>query len=182
MTKIHIFGIDHFLQNADSVCFTEKGKESEAKQKAAFEAIIVALICQRGIELLADEAKLEGSVLTERIAKGKCRYLNVTMPHPERERLGICKDYESDEQSKKFALEQFERYMFGKIQQQRGDAKSILVLCGRLHVDGLTRLFQSVGDSVTSEDVHKADWFKGPPAEDIISGEFLGNVHTDFVR
>jgi hypothetical protein len=61
MSKILVIGVDHFLQNVESVCMTPTGKDWEAKQKAALRARLEELISKCNPQLIAEELNLTGT-------------------------------------------------------------------------------------------------------------------------
>jgi hypothetical protein len=96
MSKVFILGVDHFLQNIESVCTTPVGKESETNQKDALKARLEELISERRPELIAEEAKLDRECMGKQIADAHgCKYCNLTMPWEDRLKSGVARDYDS---------------------------------------------------------------------------------------
>jgi hypothetical protein len=165
VSDIHIVGLDHFLQNQQAFCLTAAGLESERQQKQQFERLLRDLLRDAHIDLIAEEATFDGSSLGCRLAQElRLRYVNITMPQDERDRLGLPIDYEDREESKLAALKAFERYMAEKVNEQH-EAQAIMVLCGRLHVDSLRDAFEASGHAVKTGDVADYEWFRGIPIE-----------------
>jgi hypothetical protein len=166
MSTILLIGVDHFLQNIESVCITPSGKDWEAKQKVALRARLAELISGNGPQLIAEEAKLDRDCVGKQISDlHGCEYCNLTMPWEDRFKAGIKKNYNERAETRDAAYEIFERFMFEQVQKNRGSANPILVICGSYHVAGLTKLFQGAGDDVEAEDTYDAEWYRGIPSE-----------------
>jgi hypothetical protein len=52
-----------------------------------------------------------------------------------------------------------EEYMFAKTLQDAGDANSIILICGRLHVKPLAVRFHDTGHTVQTTDVQSQPWY-----------------------
>jgi hypothetical protein len=170
---IFILGVDHFLQNLESNCMTVAGRESETTQKNSLRARLEELVSQRQPELIGEEAKLDRDCIGKEFAAAhRGRYCNLTMPWEERSKAGVNKDYDRTDATRKAAYQVFEAFMFHQIQKNRGTAKSVIVICGSYHVEGLGHLFRAAGDDVLTEDTYDAAWYRGIPLES--DGEIVG--------
>ena len=166
MSQVVIVGVDHFLQNLDAVCLTSSGREAEAAQKNALRSRLEELISTHGLELLAEEAKLDRDCIGKQIADShRCNHCNLTMSWDDRSKLGVSRDYDETPESRVAAYRIFEKYMFEEIQRKRGNAGSILVICGSYHLPGLEKSFRDAGDDVYPEDTYDAEWYRGKPIE-----------------
>jgi hypothetical protein len=166
MSKNFVIGVDHFLQNVESVCGTPNGKEWETKQKQALRARLEELIATHRPQLVAEEAKLDRDCIGKQIADSHgCNYCNLTMSWEDRSKAGITKDYDRTAETRSTAYRIFEIFMVERVQRCRGDADRILVICGSYHVTGVVELFRAAGDDVESEDTYEAEWYRGIPLE-----------------
>jgi hypothetical protein len=166
MSKILVLGVDHFLQNIESVCTNPLAKEWEAKQKASLVARLEELVSARLPQLIAEEAKLDRDCLGKQIADSHgCKYCNLSMPCEDRSKAGVAKDYDRRPETRRIAYEIFEAFMFEQVQKNRKDANTILVICGSYHVFGLAKLLRNAGDEVETEDTYDAEWYRGIPEE-----------------
>jgi hypothetical protein len=164
MSQIHLVGLDHFLQNQHEISWTVAGRESEQRQKREFEALLRGLVQQQRIELVAEEGTFDDACLGCRLARElRLNYVNITMPQSERDQAGIPNNYEDREDTRAAAIAAFEVYMSGAVNNQR--AQRSLVLCGRLHIEGLRSAFEKAGHTVQPYDVAAYDWFQGRPIE-----------------
>jgi hypothetical protein len=166
MSEVYLVGLDHFLQNEEAFCSTAAGIESERQQKQHFETFLRNLIQQNEVDLIAEEGTFEPSCLGCRLARElKLKYAAITMPQSERDRLGILNNYEDQEDTLAAAIRAFEDYMLEQVAAHE-DAKGILLLCGRLHLDPLQRGLAERGHEVRPYDVTDYEWFQGRPMED----------------
>ena len=166
MGKVVVVGVDHFLQNIEGFCLTTDGKGWEEKQKGALKARLEGLICENKVQLVAEEAKLDGNSVGKELADAqRCKYYNLTMPWEERTKHGIEKDYDRSAETREVAYRVFERFMFDVVQGSREGVTGILIICGSFHMKNVAALFATAGDEVLSDDTTLADWYRGRPIE-----------------
>jgi hypothetical protein len=172
VSRIHIFGLDHFHQNLETACMTIEGIEEEQRQKAELSGALRGLINENSIDLIAEEGKYDRLCLGGLVAR-ECgiAYVNITMPIEEREKHGIrTPQYNFDKSTIAAAYRIFEEYMF--TQTVARDAKSILMMCGRYHLQSLSQLFSEAGHDVYAHDINDCPWYRGIPQEG--SGRLIG--------
>jgi hypothetical protein len=92
------------------------------------------------------------------------------MPNDERRRVGIPEDYETrDEDVRLSGYSLREDYMCGRI--AAGDNReSVLVVCGAVHLPGISERLTKCGYEVEMRDLTAEAWFD-PPYKRIIRGE-----------
>lgn len=165
MSTIHIVGLDHFLQNIGDHCWTDAGKKEERQQKAELANFLTKIIKENGVELIAEEGKLDGSGLGSVLAKkGGTGHIDITMPIVEREKHGVkTPDYDREESTRQAAYKVFEQYMFERVQAEK--RKIILVMVGRRHLEGLRRLLTAAEVEVKTYDINDCGWYLGIPME-----------------
>ena len=165
LRTVHIVGLDHFLQNVQDGCLTEAGKKEESQQKADLANFLRKIIKENGVELIAEEGKLDRPCLGSVLAKERnTGHIDITMPIVEREKHGVkTPDYDKQESTRKAAYKLFEQYMFESVQAQPG--RVILVMVGRRHLDGLRTLFASAECEVKAYDINDCGWYLGIPQE-----------------
>lgn len=167
MSRIVVVGVHHRLQNHEVICKTPDGKESEAQQKAALKARLEELISFHQPQLIGEEEKPGvGSVGKELADAHGLKYCPLSMSWEEREKAGIARNYHTRRETRRAGYEIREGFMFEQIQKNRGDATSVLVICGSDHMERLGKRFHMVRDQVWTEDTYYAPWFKGIPKED----------------
>ena len=181
MSKVVVVGVDHFLQNLNSVCETAEGRASEDTQKLALKSVLQNLIREHTTELIAEEAKLAADCLGKILAdEYGCKYCNLTMPWEKRHQHGIGKDYHRAQETRQKAYRVFEEFMFETVQRNRSGLKSILVICGLFHINNLARLFGNETDEVLVESTARSDWYRGRPMES--DGKVIGFYAESFER
>ncbi len=129
MSKVHIFGLDHFHQNLEAGCLTPAGIADERRQKVKLADTLREILIKYGVGLIAEEGKLDrpclGYILAKEIGIGN---INITMPVVEREKQGIkTPEYDFQEGTRKVAYAIFEKYMFDQIRAR--DVEVILIMC-----------------------------------------------------
>jgi hypothetical protein len=166
VSQVTVVGVDHFLQNLESLCNTPPGKQSEAQQKAALKERLVELISQCRPQLIGEEEKPGAGSIGKQLADAHgIKYCTLTMPWEERDKVGVSKVYNNTRSTRRAAYEIFESFMFDQIQKNRGDVSAILVICGSYHVERLAKLFSNAGDEVQWGDTYYATWYLGRPEE-----------------
>jgi hypothetical protein len=165
MATIHIFGLNHFLQNLPAQCSTISGIEDEKQQKAYLRNALQQMIAAHGVDHIADEAKVVHESLGYEVAQGfGLPYTNITMPLGERERHGIrTPGYNRNPDDLQRAYRVFEKFMFDRI--KAANREVTLVLCGRRHLQGLADLFRTAKDDVKTYDIYDYEWYRGIPQE-----------------
>jgi hypothetical protein len=173
MPRVFILGCHHALQSVE-ICWRwlelkeflaaiEKDVEVTAReQKEHFARRVRELIATEHVTFIGEEADrdltMQASLLCE-------RWHPIDMSKEERERREIPFDY--IDKAEKYTAEnrarwdaEREQYMFQQVQENRGNAPTILVICGSNHMNALVSLFRQVGDDVMPpEDITKAPWF-----------------------
>ena len=169
LSRIVVAGVRHFLQNHEDICTTPSGRKSVAQQKAACKARLEELIASHRPQLIGEEEKPGvGSVGKELADAHGLKYCPLSLPVEAREKAGVAKDYYIRRETRRAAYEIFESFMFDRIQQNRKDSTSILVICGSYHMERLAERFRAVGDEALTEDTYDAPWYKGVPIEGIV--------------
>ena len=173
MIKVIVVGVDHFVQNLESVCMTTAGKESETQQKVGLKVRLEELIAQHRPQLIGEEEKPGAGSIGKQLADAYgLNYCTLTLPWEGRYKAGIRRDYNDRRETRRAAYEIFESFMFDQIQKDRGSASVILVICGSYHMERLANRFSKAGYVVQSEDTYSAKWYLGRPVES--DGELIG--------
>jgi hypothetical protein len=73
MSEVHIFGLDHFHQNLETSCTTPAGIADELQQKAGLTDALSEIVLTNGVELIAEEGKLDRPCAGHKIARAKPR-------------------------------------------------------------------------------------------------------------
>jgi hypothetical protein len=166
LSKVVVVGVHHYLQNLEVRCETPDGRESEARQKAALKARLEDLISRHQPQLIGEEEKPGAACIGKELADAHgLKYCPLSMPRGERHKAGISEDYSNTPETRRAAYEMFESFMFEQIQKNRGDAASILVICGSYHMERLAKRFFVARDEVWAMDTYYELWFEGWPIE-----------------
>jgi hypothetical protein len=174
VSKVIVIGVHHRIQNLEILSTTLAGKASESRQKEALKARLLELVSQHRPQLMGEEEKPGAACIGKQLSDAQgIRYCPLSMQKEERLRAGIPDDYYKTRETKRAVYKVFESYMFDQIQENRGDATSILIICGSDHGERLAKLFEKAGDEVQWEDTYFAEWFCGIPTES--AGEMTGH-------
>lgn len=166
LSKVVVVGVHHYLQNCEVRCETPDGRKSEARQKVALKAMLEELISSHKPQLIGEEEKLDVRGIGKELADAHAlKYCAISMPKEARQKAGISEDYNNSPQTRRAAYEVFESFMFEQIQKNRGDAESILVICGSYHVERLAKRFFESRDKAWAIDTYYEPWFEGWPIE-----------------
>jgi len=165
VSKVHIFGLDHFHQNLEAGCLTPAGIADEREQKVKLADTLREIVIKNGVELIAEEGRLERPCLGYILAKElKVGHIDITMPVEERKKQGIkTPEYDFQESTRKVAYAIFEQYMFDQVKAH--DAWVTLIMCGHRHFRALKRLVEAAGDEVCPYDINDYGWYRGIPKE-----------------
>lgn len=165
--SIIVVGVDHRVQNFEPTCLTPEGKESVSKQRAALRARLEELILKHQPQLIGEEEKPGvgsiGKVLGD---SHGLKYCTLSMPLEARRKVGIDGYYRTTLETCRAAYVVFESFMFEQIQNSRGDATTILAICGSDHAERLALLFAKAGFNTEVEDTYYATWYLGWPIEE----------------
>ena len=103
-------------------------------------------------------------VIGHQVAK-MCRiiYAEVDIPVAERAQRGIPEDYEDDQKHSPEEIAGWyrvrEESMFQQTMANAGEAQSVLVICGRQHLEGLAKLFRNSSCTVEVLDLKNEPWY-----------------------
>src|SRR5271155_3987730 len=115
--SIHIFGLNHFLQNETAGWLTAAGLADVNAQKAQLYDCLRGIIGTHAIRTVAEEAKPDEWSMGRRIATDfSLSFIDITMPLAERAKFGTeTPDYDRTTASREAAYRVFERFMFETI-------------------------------------------------------------------
>jgi hypothetical protein len=164
--RIHILGINHQVQPEDTRSWGSNGlpQKFEQGQKERYAALVENLIANTGAQIVAEEAQHGLDTVTKRVCdRVKCRPANIEMPPDERTARGIPPAYNENPQTAPRDRERWNRereeYMAAKAIKEAGEAESLLVICGRMHVQPLAERFSKDGHTVDTSDLQDHSWY-----------------------
>jgi len=151
--KILVVGLNHQIQRADILSGGDDIEKLEHEQKVHFAEYLARVIEERGVGFIGEEAQHGVALIGQRLAADlNCRHGNVEMPTDVRETRRIPADY--TRQDRPYTSEQRatwhaerEAYMVEQV-LGNGSCESVVVLCGREHVEPLAGRFRDAAHSV----------------------------------
>jgi hypothetical protein len=163
---IHILGLNHQIQSTRIGSSSTGGEleRFERGQKEQFDILLQKKIDEFAVEFVGEEARHGWDSIAHAVCVAKdCRYANIEIPPDERAARRIPTDYESDadfsEADKMRFHEQREDFMYQEAINEAGNAKCILVICGRFHTSRIGRKFSDAGHTVYEEDIQREEWY-----------------------
>jgi len=167
--NVYICGIDHEIQTYDG--------RREAALKKQFEELLRNLVSKHTVQMIGDETYEAKDAIAKRVAGSMgIRWVPVEMSLNAREELGIAHEQRHDRyecvtqdgtpigfRAKRVLSDGIrEEYMLWCALRNSGDAKSILILCGFLHVEELRKRFEKHGCQVITDSLCKYSWYSHP--------------------
>ena len=163
---VHVFGIDHWIQDHRLLNFDPMVVPIEQEQKGRFGNSIETVLLKEGINFLGEEAHPDRQTIASVIAEQQgIRYTKIDMPLEEREAQGIPRNYAELYRNTPVLLSRChgirEQYMVERVENERQSLDRILVVCGIDHMQSLWRLFSERGHEVSTLNVMKSEWCCG---------------------
>jgi len=162
--KVLVVGLNHQIQRAEVLSGGDEIERLERQQKEHFATYIAGVIEERKIGFVGEEAQHGVALIAERIAtRLNRRHANVEMPPDVRNERGIPNDYTRENMPYTSAQRanwhrKRENYMFDEAVCNAA-CDSIVVLCGREHVEALGIRFRQAGHEVDTYDLNREDWY-----------------------
>lgn len=164
-------GIQSRHQDADgpfSVLFEDP---PEAKcQKSHFARLIDEIIKGRSIQFIGEEWGLQETSIAREVAADAVRWVNINTTLNELTTMGIPTDYTTKGKYTAHQAAQWnrerEQVMFRKVQDSRGDARELLVVCGFEHLQPLANLFRTIENCVATIDYREFSWYRAGVFDD----------------
>ena len=163
--QIFIVGIRHQIQSAEIQCWScGRHQAFEQEQKDRFASLLRENIAEHGVQIVVEEASHEGDTITKIVCERlKCQYVNIDMPLDERNVQGIPAGYNENPDTapgdcKRWNRER-EEYMAARAIAEAGSVASMMVICGRGHMQALAERFECVGHKVEMCDLRDQPWY-----------------------
>lgn len=164
--RILIIGVNHQIQPAEIKSWSSTGKLEafEREQKENFGSLLQTKIADCGAQVIAEEWSHKEESVTKRVCDAVRRhYANIEMPLEERNARGIPPGYNEDasfpENERERCNREREDYMAAKAVKEAGDADSLIVICGRMHMTPLAERFKKVADTIKLVDLQDQPWY-----------------------
>jgi hypothetical protein len=162
--KVLVVGLNHQIQRLEVLSGGADIETLERQQKEDFATYLARVIEERNVGFVGEEAQHGVPLIAERVAtRLNRRHVNVEIPPDVRNERGIPNDY-TRENRPYTAYERAnwhrerEKYMFDEAVHTAA-SDSIIVLCGREHVEPLGVRFREAGHEVETYDLNRQDWY-----------------------
>ena len=162
--KVLMVGLNHQIQRSEILSGGDEIVRLERAQKEHFGKSLARFIQNGNVKFVGEEGQHGVELIAEKVARQlECGHVNIEMPPDERKTRGIPTDYiredrdYSREQRAAWHKER-ERYMFDQV-IKRAACDSVVVLCGREHLEGLSILFKEAGHEVQTYDLNREPWY-----------------------
>lgn len=162
---VYVVGSNHGIQQ-DEIGDTQENTEERTEQRAHFTQLIEEIVSKEKVDLICEEWDHDGGITIARGIAGKCgtRWFNINTGAEDLRQMGIPPIY-----TKLTALQpgrkaqwhaEREKFMLRKIQEKRGCAENLLVICGFDHMLPLSELLREGIADVEVVDYRKLDWYR----------------------
>jgi hypothetical protein len=161
-----VIAVNHQIQPARIKSGSTDGSVEafEQSQKEAFGQMLIQHIRQRGVGFVGEEALHGEETIAERVCRlENCAHANIDMTPQERTGRGIPPGYDENdnlsEEERNRCHREREEYMCMTALARAGEAKSILLICGRLHSAPIAARLMQLGHSVETTDLQELKWY-----------------------
>jgi hypothetical protein len=168
---IQIIGVDHWLQEYEPWTRREYvlGEPSDEEvryriaSKETFYNLVEGLIKNGHYSLIGEECSAGQDTIPRRLAEeNSLRYVEIDMSRTERDEAGIAPTYQAVPELELQGYELREDHMFAKTMAELSADQDAIVICGAIHVCGLQKRFEAIGNAVSVLDISKETWAKNP--------------------
>lgn len=163
---IFVIGCNHGIQKAseDDLLLIDNIAEIKT-QRLSFSHLLEAIITKGKIQFIGEEWGLPESSIAQNLAKEKRRiaWANINTSLEDLDRMRIPQKYVNRpycQADKDRWNRQREEFMFGRIQENKGDAQNLLIICGFCHLAPLTKLLAQNRDKVEVVDYRQMKWYR----------------------
>lgn len=159
--QVYVISCNHGIQPGGLLA---QGDGADAlEQRRHFTNLLEDIIRRRGITFIGEEQGFGEETIADLLGvKYSIPVKDINTQKSDKQRMGIPCDYLSGE----FAVEQKSRwdrqreeFMLARIQENRGAARNILVLCGFVHLEPLSGLLGK-DSAVRQIDYRKYEWYR----------------------
>jgi|SRR6266853_1975229 len=165
---IFIVGTDHRQQRrAPQILSTSEALlRIEREQKERYTQILQRYLAQPGRWFVGEEIEHDVPTFAMELARPPHTYWNIDMSREQRNTAGIPLDYAEEGGNDRYTAEQTgrwnqerEEFMFAEIQERRGDADRLLIICGAQHAEPIANLFRNRQELPEVIDLRTEPWF-----------------------
>jgi len=165
---IYIVGCIHDIQSDEQVPLLW-GSQAVKEQRAYFCQLIEQILSAEGTWFIGEEWGRPHESFAAALAKkrGAPPPQNINTTVADLDRMGIPGDHMDGYFEGRYTSQQIaewhekrEDFMFSKVKALRGNATSVLVICGFDHLYSLAEIFRRSGEEVTPEDYRTRSWYR----------------------
>jgi hypothetical protein len=157
---IHIVGCNHGIQVGIGG-FTALDPADQNEQRAHFRALLESICKKQAIKIVLEEDGAPEETAGQQIAAQRnIPWADINTSNDDKVQMGIAIDYVSGpytEDQKSNWNRQRELFMVGKIDEHRSEGKSLLIICGFVHMQPLADLLGQ--DDALQWDYRSLDWY-----------------------
>jgi hypothetical protein len=159
---IHIVGCNHGIQPGESI-FTALDSVECQEQRAHFRELLQQILTHSAIQFIGEEWGDVETTIAERLADNlEIPWQNINTTEEDKQNMGIPPNYAhgpySNEQKAAWNCLR-EQFMWERVQDSKGHAQNLLVICGFAHLQHMTELFGQGGTPVEPIDYKTRDWY-----------------------
>lgn len=161
---IFVVGCNHGIQKASEDDLLPFDNIAEIRtQRLSFSRLLEAIVTKDEIQFVGEEWGLPESSLAQNLAERiGTAWANINTSLEDLDRMGIPQNYVHGPYSqadKDRWNRQREEFMFGRIQENKGDAQNLLIVCGFQHLGPLRELLGRNEEQVRPVDYRGLDWY-----------------------
>lgn len=154
--RILILGLDHAIQAIPG--------NFPNPRKNRYERLLKQLVKDRAVGFLGEETYLNERSIAKRVANSVngVHWEPIEMSSEERDAFGITENQNNRPRANETRVSSDpirEEYMVRTALEKAGNARSVLILCGRIHADALAERFREAGHDVDTDDLLNYGWY-----------------------
>jgi hypothetical protein len=162
-TSCNIVGCNHGIQVGRGG-FTGLDRPDQNEQRKHFRAMLEEICAENRIQIVLEEdGDVEETTGKQLADQNRIPWRDINTSHEDKDRLGIPRDYAIGP----YTLEQKgdwnrqrERFMVEKINEYRGGAQSLLVICGFAHLQPLVEILGRDRTPIRMWDYRRLPWYR----------------------
>jgi hypothetical protein len=161
----HVIGCNHGIQKTTEEDLLPIDDIAEIRtQRLHFSRLLEALVASAKIEFIGEEWGLPQPSAAQVLSNQKgIPWANINTTLEDLNRMGIPRDYvhgHYDPAAKARWTELREEFMFRRIQENKGSAQHLMVVCGFRHLQPMARLLADLACTVQTTDYRALDWYR----------------------
>lgn len=161
---IFVVGCNHGIQTADEDDLLPIDDIAEIRrQRLRFRSLLEAIAAKNQVQFLGEEWGLPQPSIAQNLAEEKrIAWANINTSFEDLDRMGIPRDYvhgRHGQAEKDRWNRRREEFMLGRIQENKGRAQNLIIVCGFRHLEPLRELLSQNKDEVQPIDYRGMGWY-----------------------